>query len=128
VYCVQWPQRFAGRRGAFLRQAGLSAFHLEGGLEAWRAHGGAVARYAAPTRWVTRARPKIDRIACPWLVRRFIDPAAEFFYVPSAVSARVRGSQRGTPYDVPRRPVHAQRKPVQLRCVHPHPRTVPTRR
>jgi len=33
----------------------------------------------APSRWITRERPKIDRIACPWLVRRFIDPAAELF-------------------------------------------------
>ena len=37
---------------------------------------------ATPSRWITRARPKIDRIACPWLVLRFIDPRAEFFYVP----------------------------------------------
>jgi hypothetical protein len=36
-----------------------------------------------PSRWITRARPKIDRIACPWLVLRFIDPHAEFFYVPT---------------------------------------------
>ena len=36
----------------------------------------------ASTRWVTRERPKIDRIACPWLVARFIDPVAEFLYVP----------------------------------------------
>ena len=35
-----------------------------------------------PSLWVTRERPKIDRIACPWLVRRFVDPAAEFLYVP----------------------------------------------
>ena len=34
-------------------------------------------------KWVTRERPKIDRIACPWLIRRFIDPEAEFFYVPT---------------------------------------------
>jgi len=35
-----------------------------------------------PTKWVTRERPKIDRIACPWLILRFIDPQAEFLYVP----------------------------------------------
>jgi hypothetical protein len=35
------------------------------------------------SRWITRARPKIDRIACPWLIRRFIDPGAQFFYVPA---------------------------------------------
>ena len=33
-------------------------------------------------KWITRERPKIDRIACPWLIRRFIDPQAEFLYVP----------------------------------------------
>jgi len=36
-----------------------------------------------PSRWITRERPKIDRIACPWLIRRFIDPRAEFLYVPT---------------------------------------------
>jgi hypothetical protein len=35
-------------------------------------------------KWITRARPKTDRIACPWLIRRFIDPAAEILYVPAA--------------------------------------------
>jgi hypothetical protein len=33
-------------------------------------------------RWITRERPKIDRVACPWLIRRFVDPEAEFIYVP----------------------------------------------
>jgi len=36
-----------------------------------------------PTKWVTRERPKIDRIACPWLILRFVDPMAEFLYVPA---------------------------------------------
>ena len=40
-------------------------------------------------RWVTRERPKIDRIACPWLITRFIDPQPEFLYVPSADVLRV---------------------------------------
>ena len=39
---------------------------------------------AGGSRWITRARPKIDRIACPWLIRRFIDREAVFFYVPTA--------------------------------------------
>ncbi len=60
-----------------------------------------VAKYAPPTRWVTRARPKIDRIACPWLVRRFIDPSAEFFYVPSAEVRAFAAANAATPYDVP---------------------------
>ena len=58
-------------------------------------------RYAAPTRWVTRARPKIDRIACPWLIRRFIDPSAEFFYVPSAEVRAFAAANGATPYDIP---------------------------
>jgi hypothetical protein len=52
-------------------------------------------------KWITRERPKIDRIACPWLVLRFIDAQAEFLYVPSA---RVLSGARETgaiPYDIP---------------------------
>lgn len=46
-----------------------------------------------PTRWVTRERPKIDRIACPWLIRRFIDSEARFFYVPATEVLTVAASQ-----------------------------------
>ena len=52
-------------------------------------------------KWVTRARPKIDRIACPWLIQRFIDPEAEFLYVPAADVLRVAVQTGATPYDVP---------------------------
>ena len=52
-------------------------------------------------KWVTRARPKIDRIACPWLIQRFIDPEAEFLYVPAADVLRVAMQTGATPYDVP---------------------------
>lgn len=52
------------------------------------------------TRWVTRERPKIDRIACPWLVRRFVDAQAQFFYVPTAQVRAVAHAQNATPYDV----------------------------
>jgi len=52
-------------------------------------------------KWVTRERPKIDRIACPWLIQRFIDPAAEFLYVPAAEVLRVAADVGATPYDVP---------------------------
>ena len=51
--------------------------------------------------WVTRARPKIDRIACPWLIRRFIDPRAQFLYVPSAQVRAVAKAEQAIPYDVP---------------------------
>jgi hypothetical protein len=52
-------------------------------------------------KWVTRARPKVDRIACPWLIRRFVDPAAEFVYVPADQVLAVAERDGGIPYDVP---------------------------
>ena len=52
-------------------------------------------------KWITRERPKIDRIACPWLVVRFIDAEAEFLYVPAADVLRVAVQTGATPYDVP---------------------------
>jgi hypothetical protein len=52
-------------------------------------------------KWITRARPKIDRIACPWLVARFIDRDAEFLYVPGADVQRVANQTGAIPYDVP---------------------------
>ncbi len=52
-------------------------------------------------KWVTRARPKIDRIACPWLIARFIDPAAEFLYVPADQVLKVAEETGAIPYDIP---------------------------
>jgi hypothetical protein len=52
-------------------------------------------------KWITRARPKIDRIACPWLVARIIDAAPEFLYVPAADVMRVAGEMGAVPFDVP---------------------------
>ncbi|MBI4755862.1 MAG: chromate resistance protein [Betaproteobacteria bacterium] len=52
-------------------------------------------------KWVTRERPKIDRIACPWLIARFIDEAPEFLYVPTADVLKVAAQTGATPYDVP---------------------------
>ena len=52
-------------------------------------------------KWVTRERPKIDRIACPWLVKRFIDPDAEFLYVPTPEVRTVAAAKQAVPYDVP---------------------------
>jgi hypothetical protein len=52
-------------------------------------------------KWVTRERPKIDRIACPWLIVRFIDPQAEFLYVPASEVMNVAAAQGAIPYDVP---------------------------
>lgn len=52
-------------------------------------------------KWVTRERPKIDRIACPWLVVRFVDPAAEFLFVPPAEVTKVAQATGAIPYDIP---------------------------
>ena len=52
-------------------------------------------------KWITRERPKIDRIACPWLIARFIDPAPEFLYVPPADVLRLAAELGATPYDIP---------------------------
>lgn len=52
-------------------------------------------------KWITRERPKIDRIACPWLISRFIDPAAEFLYVPASDVLKVAAETGATPYDIP---------------------------
>ena len=52
-------------------------------------------------KWVTRERPKIDRIACPWLIGRFIDRDAEFLYVPPADVLRVAREETAIPFDVP---------------------------
>ena len=52
-------------------------------------------------KWITRERPRIDRIACPWLVARFIDDAPEFLYVPAGEVMRVAEATGAVPYDVP---------------------------
>lgn len=52
-------------------------------------------------RWVTRARPRVDRVACPWLIRRFVDSGAEFLFVPSAEVEPVATREGATPFDVP---------------------------
>ena len=52
-------------------------------------------------KWVTRSRPRVDRIACPWLIRRFVDPQAEFLYVPGDQVLAVAEKEGGIPFDVP---------------------------
>ena len=52
-------------------------------------------------KWVTRERPKIDRLACPWLIRRFIDAEAEIYYVPAPQVLTVAESESAIPFDVP---------------------------
>src|SRR4051794_29804478 len=77
---------------ALFRNAGVPADVLDGGFAGWAGAGlplVPVAKLPAHnadgrTVWVTRERPKIDRIACPWLIRRFVDPSAMFLFVATA--------------------------------------------
>ncbi|MFO1142425.1 MAG: sulfurtransferase/chromate resistance protein [Amaricoccus sp.] len=93
---------------AWLRQTGVAAEALEGGVEAWAAAGlPRVPAARIPERdaagrsvWVTRARPKIDRIACPWLIRRFVDPDAAFLYVPPGEVMAVAARFGAAPFDI----------------------------
>lgn len=93
---------------ALLRDRGIAAELLEGGHDAWRAAGLPLVPAAklprrdagGRTRWVTRARPKVDRIACPWLIRRFVDPRARFLFVPPAEVLAVAASLDAAPFDI----------------------------
>ncbi|MGF1628982.1 MAG: chromate resistance protein ChrB domain-containing protein [Kiloniellaceae bacterium] len=120
---ADWADSFAGRKvvvycdrglkisqgaAAWLRHAGAEAASLDGGFQSWRAAGLPLVPQdklpppdaAGRTLWVTRARPKIDRIACPWLIRRFIDPAAVFLFVAPAEVTAVADRFGATPFDV----------------------------
>ena len=101
VYCV-YGHEVGMNIMLALRARGIHACFLEGGVEAWREQGLPLAAKASqhPTRWVTRARPKIDRIACPWLIKRFVDANAEFLYVPTEQIRQTAESQSATAYDV----------------------------
>jgi rhodanese-related sulfurtransferase len=117
-----WAHNFSGQRvivycqdggdvsqgiAAWLRHAGVDAQTLEGGFEAWcKADQPQLRTDRRPERdeggrttWVTRARPKIVRIACPWLIRRFIDPTAVFLYVAPSEVAAVAKRFTATPFD-----------------------------
>ena len=102
VYCMHGGEVSQGVAKA-LCEAGPSARYLRGGIAAWNAAGGALDRKPAlaSTRWVTRERPKIDRIACPWLLARFVDPEAEFLYVPTKQVLDTAKEYGAIPYDVP---------------------------
>jgi rhodanese-related sulfurtransferase len=102
VYCMHGGEVSQGVAKA-LREAGPSARYLGAGIEGWKSAGGALDRKPAlaNTRWVTRERPKIDRIACPWLLARFVDPEAEFLYVPTKDVLETARERDAIPYDVP---------------------------
>jgi rhodanese-related sulfurtransferase len=94
---------------AWLRQAGASsADALNGGYLAWLNAGGPVVPEnklpprdaSGRTVWVTRSRPKVDRIACPWLIRRFIDPTAVFLFVAPAEVMAVAERYGGAAFDI----------------------------
>jgi rhodanese-related sulfurtransferase len=93
---------------AWLRHAGACAEVLAGGFEAWRDAGLALVPQARIPRrdaqgrtvWVTRERPKIDRIACPWLIRRFVDPASVFLFVAPSEVIAVGERFQATPFDI----------------------------
>ena len=93
---------------ALLRHYGAAAEILEGGFAAWQAAGYPVvdASKLPPrdalgrTVWVTRARPKVDRIACPWLIRRFVDPDAVFLFVAPSEVEKVAEQFAGAAFDV----------------------------
>jgi hypothetical protein len=125
VYCV-YGHNVSADAVATLRAAGLNASSLAGGMEGgeegvdtpqavadWRANRPLTVTKRAdwgvtgeqPSRWITRARPKIDRIACPWLIRRFVDARAEFFYVPTAQVFDEAKRLNAVAYDIPGAPV-----------------------
>ena len=101
VYCVHGHAVSQGAAAA-LNAAGRQARFLEGGISHWKDDGLPLrAKPAGPsTRWVTRERPKIDRIACPWLVRRFVDPDAQFIYVPQDQVRKAGEEHDAVPYDI----------------------------
>jgi rhodanese-related sulfurtransferase len=118
-----WADEFAGRSvvvscqkglklsqgvAAWLRHRGIAAETLEGGFLAWVAAGEPVVRTEklpprdarGRTVWVTRQRPKVDRIACPWLIRRFVDPDAVFLFVGPTEVVHVAERFAATPFDI----------------------------
>jgi rhodanese-related sulfurtransferase len=88
VYCVHGHE-VSQAAAESLRRGGIDARYLEGGIEGWIGAGLPTMRrhpeWGVPggSSWITRERPKIDRVACPWLIQRFIDPLAAFHYVPT---------------------------------------------
>jgi rhodanese-related sulfurtransferase len=108
VYCVHGHE-MSQSAAARLQASGRAAVHLAGGIEGYRADGGPlIAKNAlpgggvhGPSRWVTRERPKIDRIACPWLIRRFIDRDALCYFVPAESVMAAARELAAVPFDIP---------------------------
>ncbi|MFM9882322.1 MAG: chromate resistance protein ChrB domain-containing protein [Burkholderiales bacterium] len=112
AYCVHGHEvsQAVTRR---LRERGVDAQFLSGGITGWKESGAPTMTKRPdfgipgenPSRWVTRERPRIDRIACPWLIHRFIDPTATFLYVPTAQVFDVARSENAVAYDIPGAPI-----------------------
>lgn len=108
IVICQSGGKLAQGTAAYLRHLGIQAENLEGGFEAWRDAGGLLVPLAViPTTdgqkgscWVTRSRPKVDRTACPWLIRRFVDPDAVFLFVSAQEVGGVAERFAATPFDV----------------------------
>ncbi|MBZ6078659.1 chromate resistance protein ChrB domain-containing protein [Microvirga puerhi] len=108
VVSCQRGEKLSHGTAAWLRHCGVDTSSLEGGFEAWRAAGELLVRTdllpprdsMGRTRWVTRERPKVDRIACPWLIRRFVDPTAIFLFVEPSQVALVADRFEAAPFDV----------------------------
>jgi rhodanese-related sulfurtransferase len=106
--CVHGHEVSRGAAQA-LRGLGLRAAILAGGIEAWREAGAPLRRADATlaipplggSHWVTRERPKVDRIACPWLVRRYVDPLARFSYLPANEVAAFAAATGAIAFDLP---------------------------
>ena len=101
AYCM-YGQEVSRHAAIALRGVGVDARYLEGGIAEWAERKLPLRRKReGASSWVTRERPKIDRIACPWLIRRFIDPEASFLFVPTEQvfdTVKVTGA---TAYDIP---------------------------
>jgi rhodanese-related sulfurtransferase len=108
VVVCQRGQKLSEGTAAWLRHEGLEAEALEGGFEAWKRAGEPLMRIdklpprdeKCRTLWVTRSRPKIDRIACPWLIRRFVDSNAIFLFVIASEVTSVAERFNATPFDI----------------------------
>jgi rhodanese-related sulfurtransferase len=107
VVCAE-GHRLSQGTAAWLRHEGVQAEYLLGGQAAWLAASLPLIDPAKVTArdgqgrslWVTRSRPKIDRIACPWLIRRFIDPRAVFLFVAPGEVEGVAERFGAMPYDI----------------------------
>jgi rhodanese-related sulfurtransferase len=107
VYCAH-GHNVSEIAAAELGALGASVAILDGGFDAWQEAGGPCVRIKAPgvdlmgraTSWVTRERPKIDRIACPWLLKRFIDPASNIRFVAAQWVVDVAQEIGAVPFDV----------------------------